>query len=156
TGINFSPRWPNEKWLIVTSGYDAYLWNLKNENGDSQATSDNPIILHGHRGNLLYAGFNSDGTSVITASADQTVRFWSMAQPDLIQTTCKSAGRNFSPTEWRTYFNGQPRVTCQGFDLVTTAEQSTPELAATRPAGNYVELFSTPTATPAPQNYFIS
>ena len=34
------------------------------------------LVLRGHRGVVLYAAYNPDGSKIVTASADHTARFW--------------------------------------------------------------------------------
>jgi WD40 repeat protein len=43
------------------------------------AKPDAPLILNGHRKNVLYTGFTSDGQALVTAAADSTIMLWNLA-----------------------------------------------------------------------------
>jgi hypothetical protein len=154
--LELSPNWPAVKWLVAASGTYAYLWNLNNSNDIVKTTTDNPVILQGHRANLLYAGFAGDGKWIMTAAADQTVRFWSMNPQDLILAACAYAGRNFSAAELRTYFGGDPRQTCGGTVAALPEASPTPTVAPTQSSSMQIAIYSSPTPPPTPSETSIS
>jgi hypothetical protein len=154
TGLEFSPQWPEEKWLVASSGYSAYLWDLNKLNENNRTTNDNPVTLWGHHGNLLYTGFVGDGKWIMTAANDQTVRFWSMNPEDLVQAACTYAGRNLTPTEWNAYLEGTPHQTCQGFNFVAAESSPTPAAGPTQSAATEIAPFATATGLPTPSENF--
>jgi WD40 repeat protein len=42
----------------------------------TEQRANTPLKLHGHTGTITYAGYSSDGTKILTASADHTARLW--------------------------------------------------------------------------------
>jgi hypothetical protein len=152
--LEFSPQWPKEKWLVASSGYSAYLWDLNKLNDNNRTTNDNPVTLRGHRGNLLYAGFGDNGKWIVTAATDQTLRFWSMNPNDLVQAACVYAGRNLTPTEWNAYLEGSPHPTCEGFNFVMPESSPTPAAVPTQSYATEIAPFATSTELPTPSVIF--
>jgi WD40 repeat protein len=42
----------------------------------TEQRANTPLKLHGHTGTITYASYSSDGTKILTASADHTARLW--------------------------------------------------------------------------------
>ncbi|HEX9189137.1 MAG TPA: hypothetical protein VGB87_18810, partial [Vicinamibacteria bacterium] len=58
---------PKGRWLLTGHPNDAAFWPLDGEY---------PCVLAGHRDAVLWVGFAPDGRSLVSASADGTVREW--------------------------------------------------------------------------------
>jgi hypothetical protein len=146
TWLEFSPSQAKGKWLVASGRYDyaAYLWNMENSQGD-------PVILQGHTGTIVYAGFTKDGKQIITAATDETLRFWSMDPERLRDTTCTYAERNLFPEEWKHYqIPGELQETCKGFDYGLEQEQLIAMTDFTPTPYPTAALYYHPTNTPIP------
>jgi WD40 repeat protein len=85
---------------------NVYLWGLA-----GSATA--PVALRGHRSAVVSVLFGADGRSLVTADSAGTTLRWSLRDDDLISFACRTAGRNLSCKEWKTYFPGEAyRKTC--------------------------------------------
>lgn len=60
--------------------------------------------MRGHDAEINYVGFTNDDKWVVSASADKTVRLWSINPDTLVQAACNAAERNFTPAEWIRFF----------------------------------------------------
>ena len=69
---------PDGKRIVTAS--ESALWPVSAKDNNARiwdATTGKPIIiLRGHDGAVLFAGFSPDGTRVVTASSDRTARLW--------------------------------------------------------------------------------
>lgn len=145
TQFEFSPSSAIGRWLVASGGNSVYLWNLENP-------QDDPIILQGHTGKVIYAGFSQDGKQIITAAADRTIRFWSMDPETLADTACAYAERNLLPKEWKDYIAGTIQETCPKFEYGLITEENVAEFSPTPQATirPYQTPMPTPTSTPVP------
>jgi hypothetical protein len=64
--------------------------------------------LRGHSASITALAFSPDSGWLISASRDNTVRFWKVTLDGLIDVARRAAGRNLSSAEWERYFAGQP------------------------------------------------
>ncbi len=70
----------NGHWLAVDGGgpvlreHTVFLWDMWNLDA-------NPILLRGHEATVRIVEFSPDDKWLVTASADNTARLWSIAQP---------------------------------------------------------------------------
>jgi WD40 repeat protein len=107
---------PDGQWLATGSG-DTRLWDMQNPTAD-------PVILSGHEFGVSSVAFSPDGHWLATGSHDTTVRLWNMHLSDLLNLTCRYAGRNFTAAEWQHYFGDEPyRQTCPQWPVHSSVAQ---------------------------------
>ena len=68
--VRFDPR--GERVVTCSSDGRARIWNLS-------SSSAAPIVLLGHKSDVVWCEFSSDGRRVVTASRDRTARVWDAA-----------------------------------------------------------------------------
>jgi WD40 repeat protein len=74
-----------------------------------------PAILHDGSG-FFCMSFSPKGRWLATGSGDGTVRLWCLQVDELIGLACRTAGRNLTEPEWKTFFSGSSyRKTCPDF-----------------------------------------
>jgi WD40 repeat protein len=88
---------PDGDWLATGSDDNTVrLWDTK----DWKAA---PLVLRGHVGPVQHYGFADNGRWIVTGGNDGAVRLWRMKLDDLIDTACKSAGRELTQDERREF-----------------------------------------------------
>ncbi|MDZ8235643.1 MAG: AAA-like domain-containing protein [Nostoc sp. ChiQUE01a] len=100
--VKFSP---DSQWLATSSeDHTVRLWNAT----DLTAT---PIVLRGHDNAVEPLAFSTDSRWLLSGSSD--ARLWQISNDDLINTACRTAGRNLTLQEWQQAFDKEPyRQTC--------------------------------------------
>ena len=79
----------------------------------SQDPSSSAVVLTGSKGPINYLAFVGNDTWLVSAGGEGAVRTWDMRPDALLETACRTAGRNLTHDEWEQYFRGQEyRVTC--------------------------------------------
>src|SRR5436305_1144849 len=103
-GVAFSP---GGKWLASASrDKTVILWDV-----DSRM----PIAtLKGHKDAVSGVAFSPDGKRLASASWDQTVILWDLDLGHLKTEACRTANRNLTCEEWRSYIGADEsyRKTC--------------------------------------------
>ena len=94
---------PDDRWVVTGSNDNtARLWDLS-----AKDPAANPIVLRGHKGQLIVVAISPDNRWLVTGSSDYTARIWLLQVKDLIDLARTIVGRNFSPNEWQLYFPGE-------------------------------------------------
>jgi WD40 repeat protein len=115
---------PESRWLVTSadgssSDFEGFLSKsesvLEGHNIRWDLTAPDPSVapvrLPGGRV-VGGAAVSADGRWLITVGGPG-LQFWNMRRNDLIDLACRTAGRNLSEEEWKTYFPGQSyRKTC--------------------------------------------
>lgn len=83
---------------LLTASYD---WTIRLS--DFPLTEDKPISLNEHDFWVYDALFSPDGKSIISCSADKTIRISSIHNSDLAEKLRNSITRDFSQQEWNKY-----------------------------------------------------
>ena len=119
---------PDARWLVTGSAdRTVRLWDLAA--ADPGAT---PRVLRGHEGPVTTVVVSPDGCWLVTGSRDRTARLWPMRVEERVALACRTAGRNLSYEEWRTYFGVEPyRVICPALPTPPPAATATPAAAPT-------------------------
>lgn len=87
-------------WLLSGSEDEtARLWDLTTPNPGAYS-----IVFPGHNGPVWGVTISPDNQWFITASQDANARLWQpVALSDVIQSACRTSGRNLSREEWEYY-----------------------------------------------------
>jgi WD40 repeat protein len=109
----------DSRWLATGSYYEesVRLWDLTSNN-----PSDTSVVLSidGSTGQLIAFSNDSKGSRWLVTgnSAANTVLLWNLRLSELEDLACRTAGRNLSEEEWKTYFPGQKyRSTCSALPV---------------------------------------
>ena len=62
-----------------------------------------PISLEGHTGWVQSLAFSPDGNTLVSGSADRTVRTWRINAAELADIICKTVTRKLTPDEWEKF-----------------------------------------------------
>ncbi|XP_051912638.1 fizzy-related protein homolog, partial [Hippocampus zosterae] len=82
---------PISDQMVSTHGYalnEINVWNLEGEN--ARLRRADTLTGHGHR--VLYLAGSPDGSSIVTGTGDETLRFWKVfSQPSKTESNLESA-----------------------------------------------------------------
>lgn len=114
----------NSHWLATGSYGDkaVRVWDLTSNN-----PADSPVILsiNGRTSYISFSNESNDSHWLVTGNyEDDSVLLWNLRLNELKELACRTAGRNLSEDEWRTYFPGEkyhetcPNLTAQRATLL--------------------------------------
>jgi len=104
--VTFSPD--GRRLASASDDKTVILWDV---------ASRKPLaMLEGHKDKVYSVAFSPDGKLLASASWDKTVILWDLDLEDLKAEACRTANRNLTCEEWRSYigFNQPYRKTCKG------------------------------------------
>ena len=125
----------DDRWLVDAVDKTVKLLGLESLCAAADC-KNTPIVLHGHDEQVTSATASPNRRWLVTTSADHTTRVWGLPATDpqteasrhsridltntnraaLIAHACRTAGRNLTQDEWKTYFPDKGyRKTCSQF-----------------------------------------
>lgn len=94
---------PGNRWLVTVSDDETTrLWDLT-----ALDPSTTAVVLRGHEGPIWAATITPDNHWLITGSDDDFVRLWNLRLSELVELAGRTANRNLTWEEWKTYFPNQ-------------------------------------------------
>ena len=104
-GVAFSPD--GKRLASASEDKAVILWEV--DSGKPLAT------LEGHKGAVTSVAFSPDGKQLASASEDNTIILWDLDLDHLKAEACRTANRNLTCEEWRSYIGaGKPyHKTCE-------------------------------------------
>jgi WD40 repeat protein len=95
--VAFSPKSTDR---IVAANFDPYDVQLIDTRSDGGA----PFAFEGHQGQVTAVAVSSDGTRIVSASTDGTVRIWpNPPTTPPVEALCAKLTSNMSAQQWRTW-----------------------------------------------------
>lgn len=106
SSIEFSP----DGKMLASGGYDRSVRLCDVETGQQIGE---PLIESGAGFAIFSVAFSPDGGSLASGSSDGAIRLHDTDIESWVNTACNRATRNFTETEWKTFFPGECyRLTC--------------------------------------------